>query len=151
MFRVFRAPDGVTHLAIVLSFTTARDPARAMHTRPANVAFVAHTHFADGGFAVSANGRSTSYRRKRTGPEVLSRIFPDETDPLEFMQKHMKAARAFAEACGVRVVPAGSLAEYVRRQNAMLEEDQRYFVGSPYTWGDHFWWYLQTPRKVFRE
>jgi hypothetical protein len=94
-------------------------------------------------YAVSLNGRTSGYR-KRTGPEVQVRVFPDLTDPLEFVRKH-------AEANALRVLPSPSFAEYVRRQDLMLEDEQRHFVGSPYTWGDHLRWYLQTPRKVFRE
>ena len=46
------------------------------------------TIFADGGYAASINGRAQGYRRKRTGPEVQVRVFPDEKDPLEFVRKH---------------------------------------------------------------
>jgi hypothetical protein len=151
VLRVFRAPDGVTHFALIFALTTAKDPADSFFTWPAQVSFVAHTIFADGGYAASINGRAQGYRRKRTGPEVQVRVFPDEKDPLEFVRKHAKAAAAFAQAGARRVLPNTDFADFVRRQDAMLDEEQRSCVGSPYTWGDHLRWYLQTPRRIFRE
>ena len=72
VFRVFYAPDGVTYLTLVFSFATTPDPSEGFRTWPAAVSFLAHTFFADGGYAASVNGRSNGYRRKRTGPEVLA-------------------------------------------------------------------------------
>ena len=39
---------------------------------------------------------------------------------------------------------------YVRRQEALNEEERRLMVDDPYTWGDHLRWYLQTPRREYR-
>ncbi len=105
---------------------------------PVSVAFLANTHFAEGGYTASVNGRTNGYRRKRSGPEVMALVFTDETDPLEFVQKHMKATTAFAAANGLRALPAGSFAEYVRHQNAMLEEEQRRSVKQPVHLGRSF-------------
>lgn len=151
VYRVFRAPDGVTHFSLLFAFTTASDPDKKMHMWPAQVALIAHTLFADGGYAVSINGRTNGYRRKRSGPDVLMRVFPDETDPLEFVRKHTKATSAFAETGGHRALPNGNFTDYVRRQETLMDMEQRSFAGSPYTWSDHLRWYLQTPRQVFRE
>jgi hypothetical protein len=148
-FRVFRAPDGVTHLTLVCTFTTANDAEQAFHNWPCEVSFLAHTIFADGGYAASVSGRGNGYRRKRTGPEVLVRVFPDETDPQEFVRLHAKAAAEFAEETGRRARPQESFAEFARRQDAILEDERRFFHGNPYTWGDHLRWYLQRPRNVF--
>jgi hypothetical protein len=149
VYRVFRAPDGATYLALVVVFTTAKDPEEGLCQWPCQVGLMAHTIFADGGYAASINGRSSGYRRKRTGPDVFVRIFPDETDPLEFVRLHARAAREFAEATGRRALKHESFADYTRRQEAMLDDERRLFTGSPYTWGDHLWWYLQTPRRVY--
>lgn len=149
VLRVFRAPDGATYFSLIFGLTTAKDPAEGFYTWPAQVSFLAHTMFADGGYACSINGRANGYRRKRTGPEVRVRIFPDETDPLEFVRKHMKMATAFADADGRRALPNTDFANYVRRQNQLSEEEQQFFAGRPYTWGDHLRWYLQSPRRVY--
>ncbi|MCI0703715.1 MAG: hypothetical protein L0241_21865 [Planctomycetia bacterium] len=149
-FRVFRAPDGITYLALIFSFSTAKDPAEGFYTWPAQVSLIAHTLFTDGGYAVSINGRSNGYRRKRTGPEVFVRIFPDETDPVEFVRQHATAARDFANMTGRRALKHESFADYIRRQDAMLEDERRLFSGNPYTWSDHFWWFLQIPRRTYR-
>src|SRR5262245_54904212 len=149
VFRVFCAPDRSTYLTVLFSFATSKNPEEGFRTWPAQVSLLAHTVFTDGGYAASVNGRGNGYRQKRTGPEVFVRVFPDEKDPLEFVRKHAKAARDFAEATGQRPMKHESFADYLRRQDAMLEDERRLFTGSTYTRGDHFWWYLQIPRRVY--
>jgi hypothetical protein len=144
--RIFCGPDGVTYLNLLFMMSTHPDPALGFLAWPATVSFLGTTYFTDGGRATSVNGRTNGYRKKRTGPEHLARVFADAEDPLEFVRLHAEAAGQFAKQTGRSPQRHEPLAQYVRRQNEMQEEERRLFVQRPYTWGDHWRWYLQAPR-----
>jgi hypothetical protein len=70
------------------------------------------------------------------------------TRPRRVLAAARRGRAEFAEATGARPLRHEGFADYVR-QDAMLEDERRLFTGNPYTWGDHFWWYLQMPRRVY--
>lgn len=150
LFRAFLAPDGVTWVAVMFHFGMPTDSPMFHRTWPAAVAFLAYTFFADGGYASSVSGRTNGYRRKLTGAEHKSSVFPDEEDPIAFVRLHAAAARRFAEETGRRPLGVQPFDWFVRRQEEMYEEERRLRQGEPYTWGDHLRWCLQSPRREYR-
>jgi hypothetical protein len=150
VFRVFYAPDGTTYLTLFFYTLSSPDPAEAFRAWPAAEAVAAHTFYPDGARATSVSGRLLGYRRKRTGPETAVRVFPDDIDPQEFVQRHAAMAAAFADETGGSSLRHERFDLYVRRHEAINEEDRRLYADSPYTWGDHLHWYLQSPRRAYR-
>jgi hypothetical protein len=149
VIRVFVAPDGITSLAILYQLTTDSNPQQALESWPAMVAFVGGTFFTDGARITSVNGRTTGYRKKRTAPDHLSRVFVDAEHPLEFIERHLAAAEKFAARTGRTPVRQESLEDYIRRQNDLQEEERQLYQDEPFTWGDAVWWYFQLPRRVY--
>jgi hypothetical protein len=150
VFRVFGAPDGVTYLSLLFQTLSSPEPEQAVRTWPAAVVLVAYTFYPDGGRAASVSGRHLGYRRKRTGPETVFRVFPHEPDPVEFVRRHAATAAAFADETGRSPLRHERFDLFVRRQEALNEEERRLFADNPYTWGDHLRWYLQSPRREYR-
>jgi hypothetical protein len=68
---------------------------------------------------------------------------------VDFAARHTAAARQFAERTGRTAVPHESSDRYVRRHNELQEQDKQLFADRPYTWGDHWHWYLQSPRREY--
>jgi hypothetical protein len=149
-FRVFLAPDGVTYLTVIFTLSTHADPDQGFRMWPAGVAFLAHTYFPDGGRVSSMHGRHIGYRKKRSGPEHLVRLFTDVDDPVELVRRHREVVLDFAKETGRAPLPHERFDQYVRRQNENQEEERRLYADAPYTWGDHLHWYLQTPRREYR-
>lgn len=150
VIRVFLAPDGVTYLNVIFSTATHRDPEAGFRLWPAAVVFLTHTYFPDGGRVAGMHGRHLGYRKKRTGPEQLARLYPDADDPAELVRLHREAAAEFAKEWGRGPLGHERFDQYVRRQNDLQEEERRLYSEQPYTWGDHLRWYLQTPRAEYR-
>jgi hypothetical protein len=117
--RIFAAPDGTTYLGALFQSTNRFDPVKEYRYWPAAVSFVCHTYLTGGGYAASMNGPRHGYRRKRTGPECLSRVFPDEHDPIEFAQLHAEAVAKFVAETGNAAQRHLRFEEYLRRQNAL--------------------------------
>jgi hypothetical protein len=151
VFRVFLAPDGVTYLMVLFHFATSTEPGEGFRNWPAALSLMAHTFYTDGGRAASINGRANGYRRKRTGPECQTRVFPDEYDPVQFVQLHTDAAAKFAAETGRTAVRHERFEQFLRRQEALQDEERQLCSDSPYTWGDHLRWYLQSPRRVYQD
>ena len=150
LFRTFYAPDNASYVTVMFHTAGAETQDPRFFSWPASVSFLGHTFYADGGFATSVSGRAVGYRKKRTGPEHAARVFPDADDPVEFARLHCKAAKRFGEESGRRPVPHETFDRYVRRQEALSDEERRLFADDPYTWGDHLGWYLQKPRREYR-
>ena len=100
--------------------------------------------------AASTNGPRHGYRRKRTGPECLSRIFPDEHDPITLAQLHAEAVAKFVAESGYPPLRHIRFEEYIRLQAMLTEEERRLHADHPYTLSDHLRWYLQIPRREYR-
>lgn len=149
VFRAFAAPDGLSYLTVFFHLGTAEDQEPRFKNWPAAVAFLGHTYFADGGYATSVSGRSLGYRKKRTGPEHLARVFRDADDPAEFARRHADAAAKFGAETGRRPVAHQTFEHYLRRQKELSDDERRLFADNPYTRGDHLHWYLQWPRKEY--
>ena len=150
MIRIFHVPDGHSYLKLLLQMTSGGEPKTAMQFWPASVVFLAHTFFTEEGRLASVNGPSGGYRRKRTGANQRGRVFMDAVEPIDFAQRHMAAAAQFARDSGAAALPQEPLDQYLRRQNALHEEERQHYVDRPYTWGDHLHWYLQRPRREYR-
>lgn len=150
VFRVFCAPDGVSYLNLLFFMSTGPDPDTALRMWPANVAFLAHTFFSDGGWVSSVNGLTAGYRKKRTGADHLARVFVDALEPIEFGSRHMASADKFAKDTGRTPLAHERFDQYLERHNALQEQERKLFAGNPYTWGDHVRWYIQSPRWEYR-
>lgn len=150
ILRVFLAPDRVTYLNVVFTMATHHDPAKGHWQWPAVVVFQARTYFPDGGRVTTLHGTHYGYRKKRTGPEQLVRVYPDADDPVELVRLHAEAVEEFTKEWGRGPLGHERFEQYVRRQNDLQEEERRLYSEEPYTWGDHLRWYLQTPRKEYR-
>jgi hypothetical protein len=150
VLRVFAAPDGTTYLALMHQFTNTLEAGKEFHFWPSFTSFVCHTFMRSGGSASSMNGHRHGYRRKRTGPERIARVFPERDDPVAFAQLHAEAAAKFVAEAGDSPVRVARLEEYVRLQNGLAEEERALFADRPYTLGDHLHWYLQIPRREYR-
>ncbi len=149
LVRVFYAPDGVTYLSVLFCMSTSPDPAAGFRMWPAAVSFLTHTYYAEGGRAASISGQSGGYRKKRSGPENLTRVFAEAEDPIAFTRLHMAAAAAFAQETGRTPLRHESFTLHLRRQDDIHEEQRRLYAEAPYTWGDHVHWYLQWPRREY--
>jgi hypothetical protein len=148
--RVFVAPDESTFVAALFQGTHPVGPEKVFHYWPRAVAFVCHSFFTGGGYAASANGPRHGYRRKRTGPECLSRVFPDEHDPITLAQLHAEAVAKFVAESGHPPLRHVRFEEYIRLQAMLTEEERRLHADHPYTLSDHLRWYLQLPRREYR-
>ncbi len=149
-FRVFGAPDGTTYLAIVQQSSNTLEGGKELRFWPAFASFVCHTFLRGGGYAASMNGPRHGYRRKRSGPECLVRVFPEEEDPAVFARRHAEAVARFAEQTGDQPLRTARFEEYTRHLNALSDEERRLYADSPYTLGDHLHWYLQILRREYR-
>jgi hypothetical protein len=150
VFRVFYAPDGVTHLSVLFQAEGGAGTEQVVRMWPAAVVLLAQTFYPDGGRAASVNGPHLGYRRKRVGPETAVRVYPQETDPLAFVGRHTAMAATFAEETGRTPLRHERFDLFVRRQEAIHDEERRLYGDNPYTWGDHLRWYLQSPRRDYR-
>jgi hypothetical protein len=103
-----------------------------------------------GGYAASMNGPSYGYRRKLTGPECLSRIFPNEDDPIVLASLHAEAVAKFAAESAHAPMRHVRFEDYLRLQSMLTEEERRLHVDDVYSLGDHLRWYLQLPRREYR-
>jgi hypothetical protein len=142
-YRVFRAPDGVTYLALYCTHAGAW---------PAAVRPQAQTFFPGGG-RVDTVGVATygyGYRKYPTGPACLIRVDPAPGDPLDFYEAHRAAAEAFALENGLVPERHTGAEEYNRRQEAIGDEERQHFRTHPYSWADHLRVYLQLPRREQR-
>lgn len=148
--RVFVAPDGSTFVAALFQATHPTVPDKVFHYWPRAVAFVCHSFLAGGGYAASTNRPRHGYRRKRTGPECLSRIFPDEHDPVALARLHAEAVAKFAAESGHPPLRHVRFEEYIRLQAMLTEEERRLHAEHPYTLNDHLRWYLQILRREYR-
>jgi hypothetical protein len=99
---------------------------------------------------VSVNS-DTGYRRKLSGPEWQTRVFPDVSDPAEFLERHTEAVRRFAARTGREPAAHVSAEEFIRRHEAVQEESRQRFKNAPHTWSDHLHWYLRRVRRAYRE
>jgi hypothetical protein len=150
-FRVFGAPDGTTYLAVVYQSSNTLEAGKVYHFWPAFTSFSGHTYLRGGGATASLNGPRHGYRRKRSGLEFLVRVFPELKDPVAFAQIHAEAAAKFAADTGNPPLRQARFEEFVRLQNGLLDEERRLYADRPYTLGDHLHWYLQIPRREYRE
>ena len=152
VLRVFAAPDGVTYLSVVFQrsnpFTS--EIGKVLRFWPWSVSFICYTFLTGGSYAASANGPRYGFRRKRSGPDCLIRVWPDQTDPVAFAQLHAEAVAKFVAELGRPPLNHVRFEEYIRLQNALVEEERRQYADDPYTLGDHLHWYLQIPRRVYR-
>jgi hypothetical protein len=149
VYRVFYCPDGVSYLMVLFHLAGSAEREQPHRCWPAAVTWLAHTYYDDGGSATTITGRHVGFRKKRSGPEHLSRIIPEQDDPVAFARQHSAVARRFAEETGRRAIAQLTFDQIVRRQNERHEEERRLFVDNPYTWGDHVGWYLQRPRREY--
>jgi hypothetical protein len=148
--RVFCAPDGATWVLLMVQIATAPDEPVVHQMWPAASVLLAQTFFTDGARLSSVNGPTEGFRRKRTGPESQGRVFVDASDPAEFLQKHADAVREFANETHRTAAPHGTLEEFLRRHEALQEEERRLYADDPFTWGDEWHWYLQIIRREYR-
>jgi hypothetical protein len=151
IFRIFSAPDGTTYLSVVHQRTNTLEAGRNCRYWPGFVSFVCHSFLSGGGYAASMNGPRHGYGRKRSGPECLARVFPEEHDPVRFTQLHAEAVAKFAARTGNAPLRVTRFEEHIRLRNALAEEERRLDAGKPYTLGDHLHWYLQIPRRAYRD
>ena len=140
----------MTHVVLMVMVSTSEHEPVVHHMWPAVVVLIADTLFPDGGRVGSVNGRHLGYRQKRTGPESVFRVFPDETDPRELVRRHAAVAAAVADETGRTPLRHERFDLYVRRQEGLHEEERRLYADNPYSWGDHLRWYLQVPRREYR-
>lgn len=150
VIRVFLAPDGVTYLTVIVTLSTHPDRADGFDVWPAAVVFLAYTFFPDGGRVTSMHGRHIGYRAKRTGPEHVARLFVDADDPVELVRLHREAVLEYAKESGRAPLGHERFDQFLRRQNDLQDEEARLYADAPYTWGDHWHWYLQTLRREYR-
>jgi hypothetical protein len=147
VYRTFRAPDGVTYFVMICVRTQGDDPSTRHLVWYATVTFQAQTFFSGGGRVDSVNvAGAYGYLRYPPAPSVLLRVFPDVTDPLQLYWLHKEAADAFATEKGLTPRRHEQLEDYVRRQEAINDEERLYYHTRPYSWSDHLRWYLQLPR-----
>lgn len=149
-FRVFGAPNGTTYLAVVYQHSNTLEAGKVYRFWPAFTSFSCHTFLRGGGATASMNGPRHGYRRKRSGPECLVRVFPEMKDPVAFAQLHAEATAKFAADTGNTPLRQARFDEFVRLQNGLLDEERRLYADRPYTLGDHLHWYLQWPRREYR-
>jgi hypothetical protein len=142
---LFLAPDGVTHVILLIMTSTAD-----LHLWPAAANLLAETSFLDGARLGSVNS-DDGYRRKLTGPESQSRVFPNVSDPAEFLDRHAEAVRRFAAETGREPARHGSVEDFIRRHEELQEESRQLYKDAPYTWSDHLHWYLRRIRPAYRE
>jgi hypothetical protein len=150
VIRVFLAPDGATYLNVLFSYATHRDPERSFQLWPGAMVFLAYTYFPDGGRVVSVSGRHVGYRKKLSGPETLARVFPDAAEPLDFTRRHLAAVEEYAKENGRTPLSHERWEVYLRRQNEAQDEERRLYGERPYTRGDHWFWFIQQPRREYR-
>jgi hypothetical protein len=149
VIRIFFAPDGVSYLNLLFSMSTSAESETSSRMWPACVGFLAHTFFTDGGMASSINGSNGGFRKKRTGPEYRTRVFVDADAPIDFARLHAVFAEEFANETGQTPLRQEGVDAYLRRHNALHDQERQLFMDDPYTWGDHLRWYLQAPRREF--
>jgi hypothetical protein len=142
VYRVFLVPDGVSYLMMLAMTRTHPEPDPGFRMWPAAVAFLVKTFLTDGGRVGTVASRAMGYRKKQTGPEVLTRVVAEADDPRELAAAHAEAGR--------RVLPQERFEQYFRRDEGLHEEERRLSADHPYTWGDHLRWYLQAVRKEYR-
>jgi hypothetical protein len=149
----FLAPDGVTYFFLMLALGgSAPGYEPVVHEMwPAAVVLLAVTLFPDGARFASANNRHDGFRRKRTGPEWQFRVFPDASDPGEFLDRHGEAMRRFAAATGRAPALHVSAEEFLRRQGEFDEAVRQVYKDAPYSWSDHLHRYLHLVRREYRE
>jgi hypothetical protein len=150
VFRVFAAPDGLTYLTVGHQWTNRLQSGNEFRFWPAFVSFGCHTFLSGGGYVASLNGPRHGYRRKRTGPECLVRVFPEENDPVVLARLHAEVAGKLIAETGHPPLRHARFEDYVRLQNALSDEERRLHADRPYTLGDHVRWYLQLPRREYR-
>ncbi len=149
LIRVFLAPDGATYLNVVFSYATDRDPERALQVWPGGMVLVAVTYFRDGGRVISVNGMHNGYRKALSGPEVVMRVFQDAEEPLDFTSRHLAVVEEYAKEFGRPPLQHERWEVQVRRLNDAQEEERRLYGERPYTRGDHWYWYIQRPRREY--
>jgi hypothetical protein len=72
------------------------------------------------------------------------------TDPSVLVRRHAEAAARFADETGRSPLRHERFELYVRRQDAIHEDERQQFADHPYSWADHLRWYLQSPRREHR-
>jgi hypothetical protein len=148
--RVFFAPDGVTYVHISFSMTSDPDPEQAVCIWPATICFFARTFFTDGACVASTTDRLGSCRKKRTGPEHRDRVILGEADIIGFVRQHQESVEQFTGETGRSPMPHMAFGPYLQRQNSLNDLERELYEHRPYTWGDHWHWYFQWPRRELR-
>jgi hypothetical protein len=150
---LFFAPDGVTHVFLILSLGGSAPDYVPMISLmwPAAVVLMAETNCADGARLASVNNFYEGFRKKRSGPESQFRVFPDASAPAEFLSRHTEAMRRFASATGRTPAPHGSTEEIIRRDEQKQEKNRELYGDAPYTWMDNLHRYLCVVRREYRE
>jgi hypothetical protein len=150
VYRVFYAPDGVTHLTLLCSLALPDAPGESPRLWPASVEFHAETFYANRGRAESVTEEAYGYLGRPVGADCLFRVLPELRDPMELYRSHGEAAEVFALERGLTPKRHGLFEDYLRRQEAMETETRQRSRDQPRSWRDGLRWYLQWPRREQR-
>jgi hypothetical protein len=116
---------------------------------PADMNLMFQTFFADGHRLATTNTLEDAFRKKRSGPEHVGRVFPLERDAARLWAAH--------EAERARLVEDGHPPEKHRppaavRQQLLddFDDEREAYRGREFTWGDAIHLWLGWPRAAFR-
>jgi hypothetical protein len=147
---LFLAPDGVTHVLLMVMVSTSEHDPVVFHMWPGVVSLLADTLFPDGARFTSVTGVG-GFRKKRSGPESQVRRFNDVSDPAELLQRHTEAMRTFDGEMHRAPLAHLSGEDYLRRHEEFQEAERQRYLRAPYSWADHLHCYLGIVRREYRE
>jgi hypothetical protein len=147
VYRIFHAPDGVTYLVLRFTWATPGGPGVSVRAWPAVVTLQTQTFFPGGGRVECVGSKYAGYVRLTAGPDSVGRVFADVTEPDELLRRHAEAVAEYADRTGSHPLRHESFDRYLRRQEAIHEDERHQYAARPYTRADHLRWYLQWPRR----
>ena len=150
-YRVFHAPDGVTHVALI-AMTEVSGPGGAVLFRqwPALVVPALFTRFPGGGVATTLTDPSAGFRRKLSGPESVARVHPGVSDPAELLTRHAELCQEYAGRTGSTASPALGFDALRQWQLELLDRERTLYAHNLVTWSDAFVLLMGYVRRAYR-
>jgi hypothetical protein len=142
VYRIFRAPDACSYLAVCFYFGWHTEQGR-IHSWPAVTSMVhCQTFIADGTRLETCTQSDELTTLGRGVPTTTWHTIPEDTLPLECYARHQKLlAERMAESESPALKHA-SPERYVALQNEISAEQHEAYWRKPFGPRDHVWWYL---------